>query len=465
MCWGFFKRSRFNRAPSGVAAIRFAAVCPILVSLIAVAGDAIGIKAEHVADGFSSPAFITHAPGGNRLFVVELGGLIKIIDNGTVLPKPFADFTGITELGGEKGLLCLAFHPDYTFNRRVFCAVTIPTPDEFFSVFIVELQAGAEGNTADVENRTVILEIDQHGSNHNGGTLAFGPDGYLYWSSGDGGGSYDPRDYAQDLRRLRGKILRIDLDGGVPYAIPPSNPFVGVEDAREEIWAFGVRNPWRLSFDRVTGDLWFGDVGQQDREEINYAPASSTGGENYGWDIAEGFACAGGDGDCGTMDGFTPPIYDYPRVDGRSVTGGYVYRGARIPELYGHYVFADFSRTRLWSMLSPSEGKGAPIVVERTSELIAGDAADADGIVSFGEDAKGELYFASFFTGEIFKIRRTRSIADVTGDDATDANDVQTVINDVLGISTSNLATDIDRDGDRDASDVQLVINFVLGLI
>jgi glucose/arabinose dehydrogenase len=233
--------------------------------------------------------------------------------------------------------------------------------------------------------------------------LAIGPnDGYLYIATGDGGGANDPDGNAQNLDSLLGKLLRIEVDGGPAYHIPGDNPFQGHAGMRGEIWAYGLRNPWRFSFDRTTGDLYLGDVGQGAREEIDFQPASSGGGENYGWDVAEGFACTGGVGSCGTDPGFTPPILDYGRELGRSVTGGYVYRGTAIPEFEGMYFFADFATARVWSLRY--DGVSPVVYTEWNVKVQDGSGLDLRTISSFGEDGAGELYLLDYGDGELFRI-------------------------------------------------------------
>ena len=274
------------------------------------------------ATGFSSPVDVTHA-GDDRLFVVEQGGRIKIIDGtGTVLATPFLNISSLTNSGGERGLLGLAFHPDYATNGYFFVNYTDLSGD----TRVVRYSRSADDpNVADPNSAMQVIFIDQTQGNHNGGCIKFGPDGYLYIGMGDGGGAGDQSNLSQNTNVLLGKMLRLDVDSETPYAIPADNPFVGNENVRDEIWAIGVRNPWRFSFDRETGDMWMGDVGQNAFEEINFQPADSPGGENYGWRCYEAdspYNLSGCTGD------YVFPAYAIPHTTGVcSITGGFVYRG------------------------------------------------------------------------------------------------------------------------------------------
>ena len=260
-------------------------------SSAALAPDPAKLSFQEIASGLTSPVFITHAgDGSGRLFVVEQPGRIRIIKNGTLLATPFLDIHTLVRSGGEQGLLALAFHPSYRTNGKFYVAYTAPrNGDATGSVLTLEqFSVSANPDQANPNSGAIVLTIDHPvNSNHNGGTLAFGADGYLYWSTGDGGSGGDPPNNAQNLSRLLGKILRLDVNSGSPYGIPSSNPFFSNPDPsiRKEIWAYGLRNPWRISFDRLTHDLYIGDVGQSTREEIDVQPASSTGGENYGWRV------------------------------------------------------------------------------------------------------------------------------------------------------------------------------------
>ncbi|MFQ5527607.1 MAG: PQQ-dependent sugar dehydrogenase, partial [Thermoanaerobaculia bacterium] len=268
-----------------------------------------GIELVEVAAGFDRPlGLVPPGDGSGRLFVVEQGGRIKILDRGTELAEPFLDLSGSVSCCDERGLLGLAFHPDYASDGLFFVNYTDLAGDTVVSRFSV---SSADANRADTGSETGILSFDQPFGNHNGGHLAFGPDGYLYVSSGDGGSGGDPQNNGQSLDTLLGKILRVDVDGS-PVAIPPDNPFVNDPNARPEIWAYGLRNPWRFSFDRDTGDLFIGDVGQNAREEIDLQPGSSPGGENYGWRRMEGSRCFNPSSGCDNGE-LVLPIAEYGR--------------------------------------------------------------------------------------------------------------------------------------------------------
>ncbi|MBI4557186.1 MAG: PQQ-dependent sugar dehydrogenase [Candidatus Hydrogenedentes bacterium] len=423
---------------------------------------AVTLTTRLIASGFETPLFLVSPPGDpSRMFVVEQDARIWILRDGIRLPTPFLDIDLKVRTGGEQGLLGLAFHPNYEENGFFYVNYT-RNPDG--ATVIERYNASADADVAQPESAVILLIVSQPFANHNGGMLAFGPsDGYLYIGMGDGGWRDDPGGRAQNLNDLLGKLLRIDVNSAAPYAIPPDNPFVGRADARPEIWAYGVRNPWRFAFDRANGDLYVGDVGQDAREEVDFQPASSAGGENYGWDIAEGFACLGGTGACGTMPGLTPPIHDYSHPGGasRSVTGGYVYRGSRIPGLGGTYFFADFMTGEIWSFRYL--GDAVTDFQDRTHELDPAGELSIQNVSSFGEDASGELYILDYTGGRIFQI--APSIGDLNGDGTADAVDVQLVINGALGLAIGEADADIDGDTDIDAVDVQLVINAALGIL
>ena len=330
-----------------------------------------------VADGLDFPVHLTSPPDDPRLFVVEKLGAIRVIEDGQVLPTPFLDLRGEVSGGSEQGLLSVAFHPDYASNGRFFVDYTNRAGD----TRVVEYRVSADPARADPAPVRTILSVDQPFANHNGGLLVFGPDNMLYVGLGDGGSGGDPQGNGQDLGTLLGKILRIDVDAGTPYAIPPDNPFVGQAGARGEIWAFGLRNPWRFSFDRGSGELFIADVGQNDIEEVNARPGSE-GGVNYGWSVMEGSECFQDDDCDGT--GLALPVIEYDHGDGCSVTGGFVYRGNALPELQGHYFYSDFCSGFVRSFRLA----GAAAVEERSRpELEPGGS-----VTSFGEDAEGELY-------------------------------------------------------------------------
>lgn len=330
-----------------------------------------------VADGLAFPVHLTSPAGDPRLFVVEKSGAIRIVRDGQVVQTPFLDLRGEVSEGSEQGLLSVAFHPDYASNGRFFVDYTNRAGD----TRVVEYRVSADPERADPAPVRTILEVDQPFANHNGGLLVFGPDGMFYIGLGDGGSGGDPQGNGQSLGTLLGKILRIDVDAGTPYAIPPDNPFVGQAGARGEIWAFGLRNPWRFSFDRETGELFIADVGQNEIEEVNARPGDE-GGVNYGWNVMEGSECFRDD-DCDRT-GLALPVVEYDHGDGCSVTGGFVYRGDALPELQGHYFFSDFCSGFVRSFRMAG---GAAIEERNWPELEPGGS-----VPSFGEDSGGELY-------------------------------------------------------------------------
>ncbi|MCZ6598647.1 MAG: PQQ-dependent sugar dehydrogenase [Planctomycetota bacterium] len=355
-----------------------------------------------VASGLSSPLFVTSPEGDPRLFIVEQHGRIKILTDGAVLATPFLDIDAKVLGSGERGLLGLAFHPDYSTNGFFYVSYSDNAGDTILERYSVSANPDLADDTSGVH----ILFVDQPFSNHNGGGIHFGPDGMLYLALGDGGSGGDPGCRSQKGDTLLGKLLRLDIDGGLPYAIPPDNPYVGDPRNLDEIWARGLRNPWRWSFDRETGDLWIGDVGQGAKEEISFTAASSTGGENYGWKIMEGFncfstaACPPTVPSCGDSS-LTLPVHDYTHASGCSVTGGYVYRGSQIPDLQGTYFFADYCSARIWSF--EFDGVSMSNFQERTSELAPGGGLTINLPASFGEDADGNLYICDL-GGEVFQI-------------------------------------------------------------
>jgi glucose/arabinose dehydrogenase len=359
-----------------------------------------GIEFQEVASGLNKPVFITHAnDGSGRLFIVEQGGRIRILKNGTLLETSFLDIGSIVKTtSGEQGLLGLAFHPSYGTNGKFFVVITAPrTGDADGSVLTLRQYSVSAGNPdiADPNSGTTVLMIDHPNySNHNGGTIAFGIDGYLYWSTGDGGGAGDPNNNGQNLTSLLGKILRIDVDTGSPFTVPASNPFYGNPDSsiKKEIWAYGLRNPWRMSFDRLTHDLYIADVGQSAREEIDFQVSSSTGGENYGWRVMEGSSCYNSPSGCDQNEKVLP-IVEYDHTLGCSVTGGYVYRGELYSSLKGLYLFSDYCSGNIWAASQNGGTWSASLIT------------DTDfSITTFGEDELGELYLASFSDGRIYRV-------------------------------------------------------------
>jgi glucose/arabinose dehydrogenase len=344
-----------------------------------------------VAEGLSAPLLVTSPDDATgRLFVVEQTGTIRVLDGGRLLPEPFLDIRDRLVSGGEQGLLGLAFHPAFAANGRLFVDYTDLDGDTVVSEFRV---SGSDAERADAASERVLLRIDQPFANHNGGNLVFGPDGYLYVGTGDGGSAGDPFGNGQRLDTLLGKLLRIDVDeegGGAEYAIPPDNPFVGREGARPEIWAYGLRNPWRFTFDRETGDLWIGDVGQGAWEEIDRLGPDEAGA-NLGWNVMEGAACFSPSSGCDGS-GITPPVAVYGHDEGCSVTGGFVYRGSRWPELEGAYLFADYCSGTIWGL--DAARPEHPSVLLQTGRTIS----------SFGQDASGELYVTDLGGGTVLRV-------------------------------------------------------------
>ena len=360
-------------------------------------GFDIGLSVELYVDGLPPLTLVTHAgDGSGRLYAVGQGGVISVVSaTGSVQAAPFLDIVDRVASGGERGLLGLAFHPDYESNGRFFVNYTDVDGDTVVSE-IARSDAGPGLAAADPGSERILLTIDQPFANHNGGMIAFGPDGYLYVGMGDGGGGGDPLGAGQALSTLLGKMLRIDVDTGEPYGIPADNPFVD-GTALPEIWSFGWRNPWRFSFDRQTGALFIGDVGQGAREEIHVEPAA-VGGRNYGWNIMEGDICFRAE-TCDTS-GLTLPVAVNDRSnDECAITGGYVYRGANFPELNGAYVFSDYCSGTLWAL-----DAAAALATGQASTLVLGDAGF--GPTSFGEDEAGELYAVNL-AGEIHRLIAT----------------------------------------------------------
>jgi glucose/arabinose dehydrogenase len=439
-------------------------------------GAAVGL--QRVASGLNRPIYVTHAPGDEeRLFIVEKGGTIRIMDiaTGVINSTPFLTVPDTDASGNEEGLLGLAFHPDYADNGKFYINVTVDDDGGVAATrtHIREYTVSPDPDIALATPREV-LAYNQPQENHNGGWLGFSPnDGYLYIMSGDGGGGNDTgtghtagTGNAQDITsNLLGKAIRIDVDGddgpGGTYGIPPTNPFVGVT-GDDEIWAYGLRNPWRASFDRKTGDLWIGDVGQNAREEIDFQPADSVGGENYGWRLREGLIATptgevGGPKPAGNVD----PIYDYAHVSGdfggNVVAGGYVYRGPD-PELQGFYYFADTGSANIWT-LDPSDNYQT---VDQINADIPPDVGTANLIVSFGEDALGNLYFVkigtsstSTTTGAIYKLVTDAVVpGDFNEDGTVDGDDLpfwQTGFGMTTGAGFED--GDADSDGDVDGRD------------
>jgi glucose/arabinose dehydrogenase len=315
--------------------------CVVLLTTISFA-QTIGLQT--FATGFSNPVAIVNA-GDSRLFVVQRGGAIRILNaNGTINATNFLTLTSSTIVsGGERGLLGLAFHPNYATNGYFYVNYTRASDG---ATVIARYNVSANPDVADASSAQVLLTIAQPFSNHNGGSLVFGPDGYLYIGMGDGGSGGDPDNYGQNINSLLGKMLRIDVDSGSPYAIPAGNPYAGATPGADEIWAVGMRNPWKFSFDKQTGDLWIADVGQNAREEINKA-ASTAAGLNYGWRCYEANIPYNTNG-CQSASNYFMPVANYALGNGYcSITGGYVYRGSTYPNMVGKYFFSDYCSNRI----------------------------------------------------------------------------------------------------------------------
>jgi glucose/arabinose dehydrogenase len=351
------------------------------------------ISLSQVAGGFVQPVHVAHAgDGSDRIFVVEQAGRIRILDNGVVLPSPFLDISAKLVCCGEQGLLSVAFPPGFA-SKRYFYVNYTKNPDGATVVARYRVSAG-DRNAADNTIEDVILTIPQPFANHNGGQLAFGPDNNLYIGMGDGGGGGDPQGNAQNPGSLLGKILRINVESGTtPYGIPPGNPFVGAAGYRPEIWALGLRNPWRFSFDRGTGDLYIGDVGQGAVEEIDVQPAGDRVGRNYGWNVMEGDSCyPAGTVGCNRT-GLALPVFVYDHSLGCSVTGGHVYRGSAFPSLQGIYLFGDYCSGRVWGLRKSSAGWDNALLATTTLP-----------ISTFGEDESGNVYVVNHTSGDLLKI-------------------------------------------------------------
>ena len=343
----------------------------------------------------SVPSQLTYladaADGSGRLFLIEKQGRVRIVKDGEFQEKPFLDISELVESrGSEQGLFSISFDPDYITNGELYVNYTAKAGNG--DTIVARYRVSANPDVVDPMSARVVLQIDQPAANHNGGQLQFGPDGYLYIGTGDGGGSGDPWGNAQNLSVLLGKMLRLAVRGEVTYTIPPDNPLVGSKDARPEIWAYGLRNPWRFSFDHASGDLYSADVGQNAWEEVNFQPRSSHGGENYGWDILEGTHCFEPPRGC-DRGSTVLPVAEYGHDQGCSVTGGYVYRGEKYPTLRGIYFFADYCSGRIWGLRQADTGSW------QIAQLLKTDV----GVSSFGEDAAGELYVLDL-AGEVYHL-------------------------------------------------------------
>jgi glucose/arabinose dehydrogenase len=349
------------------------------------------IALERLVTGLRNPVAITHAADGSgRLFITLQAGRIMIYDGTALLPSPFLDIASLVSCCGERGLLSVAFDPRYVSNGFFFVNYT----NKAGNTVVARYKVSSNPNLADPASAAVFLTVAQPYRNNNGGQLQFGPDGYLYIGMGDGGSAGDPGNRAQDPRTLLGKMLRIDVAGGPPYIIPQSNPFTAAPDFRAEIWALGLHNPWRFSFDRDTGDLWIADVGENNVEEVNFQASDSSGGQNYGWRRMEGTACFDPPRDC-SDDSLTRPILQYRHTLGCSITGGYRYRGFDYPALQASYFYADFCSGRIWRATAAGTTWRSAVVLQ--SDL---------RVSTFGEDERGELYLAHYHKtdGALYRI-------------------------------------------------------------
>jgi glucose/arabinose dehydrogenase len=390
------------------------------------------LTTKRVASGLSSPVFVTHAPGDfKRLFIAEQGGKIRLLflDSGNLQGPPYLNLSSKISCCGERGLLGLAFHPDYTENGYLYVNYTNLQGNTVIERYRVANEP-TTSNFADPNSAFPILQIPQPGINHNGGWIGFGPDdGYLYIATGDGELGCDPGQRAQDTtNQLLGKILRIDVDRGTPYAIPLDNPFWG-NIGDDEIWAYGLRNPWRCAFDSETGHFYIADVGEKQIEEINIQLPLSGRGANYGWDCMEGDQCSTVSG-CGTPacvcndPALELPIHQYTHADGISITGGEVYRGCEVSDLGGTYFFGDFGNAKIWSF---KNNIAVQDLTERTAELAPEGGLNIATISSFGRDPYGEIYICDWAGGEVFKITpdRVGPETDCNGNAVEDACDIK----------------------------------------
>lgn len=354
------------------------------------------LKLTAVAQGFRSPVVITSPANDSRLFIVEQGGDIRVIKDGALVDAPFLDLTSTITFGGERGLLGLAFHPAYAENGRFWVTYTAGGDAEVGRFSLAEYKVSAsDPDKADLASGKVVFSYSHSRTNHNGGGLAFGPDGFLYISTGDGGGGGDPDQAGQRLNTPAGKLLRVDVD---TYPTPPPGNFTG-NDVYPHIWDYGLRNAWRFSFDRLTGDLYIGDVGQNAWEEIDFEPKGQ-GNKNYGWSTMEGNTCYNPATGC-NRDGLTLPVAVHPRSEAKSITGGYVYRGAAIPCLRGRYIYADYITGRIFSFVM--KDGAATDAQELTSDLNPENTLSLQ-ISSFGEDRNGELYLLGYGSGRVYRI-------------------------------------------------------------
>ncbi|MEF2279288.1 PQQ-dependent sugar dehydrogenase [Deinococcus sp. YIM 134068] len=339
--------------------------------------------------GLEQVTTLTHAgDGSGRMYATEQRGLVRVIEGGRLRAQPFLDVSNLTRAGGERGLLGLTFDPAYKTNRRLYVHYT----DRGGNTVLARYTATPDFSRADPQSARILFTAEQPYANHNGGQVAFGPDGFLYLGLGDGGSGGDPQNNGQKLGTPLGKLLRFDVKGNEARPAP-GNPFLNREGVNPNIWAYGLRNPWRFSFDRETGDLIIADVGQNEYEEVNRQPRASKGGENYGWRIREARSCFEPSDGCRTQD-LVDPVLQYGRNEGQSITGGYVYRGNAVPALKGQYVFADFGTGNVWA--SRTNG-------QNWSKVRLGRVQNPS---TFGEDEAGEVYVAEYGSGRVLRLGR-----------------------------------------------------------
>ncbi|MGF1617494.1 MAG: PQQ-dependent sugar dehydrogenase [Acidimicrobiia bacterium] len=358
--------------------------------------DGLGLSPVLLTDDLEQPTDVVGAPDDDRLFVVEKAGRIRIVENGIVGDRPFLDMTRwVGSAGNEQGMLSLRFHPRYAENGRIFIFFT----DTGGTSQLAEVTVDGTGDAVDLSTLRRIVSIPQFGQYHQSGSMMFGPDGYLWVSLGDGGGIGDPLGNGQNISNIDASIIRIDVDNGDPYAVPDDNPFIGTPDARPEVWAYGVRNPWRISYDPTTGYVYIPDVGQEGSEEINVVPLGEAG-RNFGWAVSEGSVCYGG-GEC-DMSGHTLPVYQYLHDgNGCAIIGGQVYRGSLMRELDGHFFFADFCLG--WVRSVVLDDSDVHLIVDWIT-----DREDRLGnVTTIGSDRHGELYVANL-AGEIWRLELSR---------------------------------------------------------
>jgi len=350
------------------------------------------LASQRVVGGLRNPLDLQSAPSDrDRLFVVEQEGRIRVVRGGQLSSTPFLDVASRVSSGGERGLLGLAFHPQYATNRRFFVNYTDVNGDTNISEF-----RATSADSADVGTERVLLHVPQPFANHNGGGLTFGNDGFLYIGLGDGGSGGDPLGNGQRLSTPLGKLLRIDVDRGDPFAVPSDNPFVSTPGAFPAIWAYGLRNPWRFAFDRATGDLYIADVGQSRLEEVDVGLASRRGGENYGWNIMEGRSCFSPSSGC-NQSGLVLPVLQYDHNTGCSITGGPVYRGCRMPGYAGTYFYGDFCT----GIIRSFRLQNGAVADERDHTATIGRGISS--VSSFGVDADGEVYVVDY-DGEVYRV-------------------------------------------------------------